>query len=104
MRDHDADGPVVEHRQDAVSVRPRDAHQAGGAEGAGRQQAHVEGDAVPRGVFLVEHDEVEAGAGDDLGIVRAGRLHEGADNQLTGQQAFAESTGVGTDGGHGRLP
>jgi hypothetical protein len=93
MRHQGAGSTVIEHREDAGRRRLRHPHDAGGPGSACCQQRAVDGDPVPRGMFLIDHDEIEAHAADDLDRMGSRGFDEGANQMFPRQEALTELGG-----------
>src|SRR4051812_514825 len=90
MGNHHANGAIIQDREDAVSIRPRNPYQPGCAEGACSEQAHFERLARPGRMLFVQHDEVIAERTEDLSRVRGRCFTKSTDQQLASEESFAE--------------
>src|SRR5688500_16424039 len=90
MGNHDADRSIIEHREDAVRIRPRNPYEPRRAEGPGPEEADLERLPRPGRMLFVQHDEVIADRAEYLGGVRGRRFAERADQELAIEQSLAE--------------
>src|SRR5690606_21308109 len=100
------DRAVVERRENAVRIRPRDPHEPRDAERAGAEKPDLERLPRPRRMLLVEHHEVIADRAENLRRMRRGRLAERADQEFASEQPLAEIARRGAlrNGRHDAMP
>ena len=79
---HDADGAIVESAQHMAGVSLGNTYQSRYVIGFAGQQRMVQRASIPRGMFLVEDDEIETLEAKYLTILGRRHLHESAEHRF----------------------